>query len=66
MHITKFDDWPYWLQVMVIAPHALLIAFALWLWWPKTDEGWRKIGFVCAYLVFFLLIMHFVFGVNFK
>ena len=35
--------------------------FATWFWWPKTDEGWRKCGFVAGYLLLFYLVMRFVF-----
>jgi hypothetical protein len=61
MGITKFDDWPHWLQVVVIVPHGLLGMFATLVWWPKSDRGWRRLGFVAAYLLIFYCVMHFVF-----
>ena len=60
--IPKFSEWPNWLQVAVIFPHALLGFFATWLWWPKTDEAWRKFGLVAGYLFVFFLVMRYVFG----
>lgn len=64
MIITKFADWPGWLQTLVVAPHAILGFICTWLWWPKSKQGWRKFGFVAAYLMLFLLVMHFIFGLQ--
>ena len=61
MHVPLFSTWPTWLQYAVMIPHGLLASFAMWLWWPKTDEGWRKFGFVAAYLLLYALVMHYVF-----
>jgi len=59
--MTKYSNWPLWLQVLVVAPHGILLSAALWLWWPNTDKDRRKFGFAAAYLVSFYLFMHFVF-----
>jgi hypothetical protein len=59
--MTRFYDWPGWLRVLVVAPHTILGFVAFWLWWPKSDEGRRKLGYVAAYLFAFYLVMHFVF-----
>src|ERR1700760_4899491 len=59
--ITPYANWPGWVQTLVVAPHAILGWVATWLWWPKTDQGWRKLGFVAAYLVVFALVMHYAF-----
>jgi len=34
---------------------------AFWLWWPKSDKGWRKFGIAAGYLLVFFLVMRFVF-----
>ncbi len=60
--MTKFSDWPTWLQTLVLVPHALLRFVAFWLWWPKSGKDWRKFGLVAAYLFIFYLVMHYVFG----
>jgi hypothetical protein len=39
----------------------MLASIALWLWWPKSDKEWKKFGFVLAYLLLFIAVMHFVF-----
>jgi hypothetical protein len=57
----QFQNWPEWLQVLVILPHSILGFVATWLWWPKTDKGWRKFGFVAAYLFLVFLVMRYVF-----
>ena len=61
MHLPLFSTWPTWLQYGIVVPHGLLGFFATWFWWPKTDEGWRKCGFVAGYLLLFYLVMRFVF-----
>jgi hypothetical protein len=61
MMMTKFSDWPGWLQTLVVLPHAILGFVATLLVWPKSTEGWRKFGFVAAYLLVFYLVMRFVF-----
>jgi hypothetical protein len=60
--MTKFSDWPGWLQTLVLVPHCILGFVAFWLWWPKSKESWRKFGFVAAYLLVFYLVMRYVFG----
>lgn len=57
----QYSNWPLWLQVLVIAPHGILLSASLRLWRPKTDKDRRKFGFVAAYLASFHLFMHFVF-----
>jgi hypothetical protein len=59
--MPQYSNWPLWLQVLVVAPHGLLLSAALWLWWPKSDEARKKFWFVVAYLLLFLAVMHFVF-----
>ena len=60
-NVTNFSDWPEWLKVLVLVPHGLLASVACWLWWPKSEKGWRRFGFVLAYLLAFLLVMRYVF-----
>ena len=57
--VMNFSDWPEWLKVLVLVPHGILASVACWLWWPKSEKGWRKFGFV--YLIIFFLVMRFVF-----
>ena len=28
--MRRYSDWPLWLQVLVVAPHGLLLSAALW------------------------------------
>jgi hypothetical protein len=60
-HFPSFDTWPYWVQLLVFGPHALLAAYAMWFWWPKSNREWRRFGFVALYLIAFYLVMRFVF-----
>jgi hypothetical protein len=59
--MTKYGDWPHWLQMLVVVPHGILGFMATILWWPKSKEGWRKFGFVATYLLLFYLVMRYVF-----
>jgi hypothetical protein len=59
--MTKFSEWPSWLQYLVLVPHGILAAVACWLWWPKSDRGWEKFGLVVAYLLAFFFVMRFAF-----
>jgi hypothetical protein len=58
--MTKFSDWPQWLQVLVVAPTAVLLTVML-CWWPKDAKGWKRFWIMAAYLLLFYLVMHFVF-----
>jgi hypothetical protein len=60
IRVPQFDQWPGWVQTIVILPNAILGYIATWLWWPKSERGRKKFGFVAAYLLLFLLAMHFV------
>lgn len=59
--ITPYSDWPKWLQILVVAPNALLLGFCTWMWWPKSDRDWRRFGLVFAYLIVFYLVMVYLF-----
>jgi hypothetical protein len=60
--MPKYSDWPEWLQVLVIVPHGVLLFVATWLWWPKSNEGWRWFIYVLGYLMVFYLVMRYAFG----
>jgi len=60
-NVTNFSTWPEWLKVLVLVPHGLLASVACWLWWPKSEKGWRRFGFVAAYLLVFYVVMRYVF-----
>ena len=59
--ITPYSAWPYWLQLIIVGPNAVLSGFLLWAWWPKSNREWRKFGFVFAYTLIFWSVMVFVF-----
>jgi hypothetical protein len=42
---------------MILVPHGLLGWCMVWLWWPKSDEGWRRFGILAVYL---LVVYYFV------
>jgi CHASE2 domain-containing sensor protein len=61
MTVTKFSDWPSWLQFLVVFPNALLGFIMTWVWWPKSGKSFVRFGILAAYLLAFYLVMHFVF-----
>ena len=60
--LTPVSQWPSWAQMLVFGPHAALMGFLLWYWWPKTNKDWRRFGIAFAYLVVFYLVINYVFG----
>ena len=60
-NVTNFSNWPEWLKVLVLVPHGILASVACWLWWPKSEKGWRRFGFAVAYLLLFYVVMRYVF-----
>jgi hypothetical protein len=60
--MTKYADWPEWLRVLVMTPHAILLFVATWLWWPRSKEGNRAFLYVLLYLAAFYLVMRYVFN----
>jgi hypothetical protein len=36
--MTKYSDWPHWLQMLVLVPHGLLASVMCWIWWPKSEK----------------------------
>jgi hypothetical protein len=62
--LIPYSAWTTWLQVLVMAPNALLAGYACWAWWPKAKREWTRFGWVAAYLLVFFLVMRFVFDFN--
>jgi len=59
--MTKFSQWPVWLQVLVLVPHGVLGWAAFWLWWPKSKKEWRRFTLVAVYLFGVFLVLRYVF-----
>ena len=54
--MTKFADWPLWLQVLVGVPHALLGGILVWVWTPKSNRGWYWAVGLFVYLCLFYMV----------
>ena len=54
--MTKFEDWPLWLQVLVGVPHALLAMILVWVWTPTRKQGLYWAVGLFAYLCLFYLV----------
>jgi len=59
--MTKFSEWPGWLQVLVVFPHSLLGFIATVFWWPRSKLDRRRFWFVAAYLFVVYLVLRFIF-----
>jgi hypothetical protein len=57
--MTKLEDWPLWLQIVVMVPHAALATTLLWFWWPKSEREWMRFLACLVYLaVFYFVFIH--------
>ena len=53
--MTKFEDWPLWLKLVVGVPHAIIYIVVL-LWVPKSAKDWRWVPLIAIYLIVFYLL----------
>jgi hypothetical protein len=60
--MTKYSEWPMWLKVVIVGPHALAFWFIAVPWSPKSKKQWLWTGIALAYLLVFFSVMHLVFG----
>ena len=51
--MTKLEDWPLWLQMLVGLPHAILAITLVWFWTPTGKQGWYWAVGLFAYLWLF-------------
>ena len=56
------DEWPMWLQVVVIGPPGVLASLMLWVWWPKSDREWRRFGIAAGCVIVYFGAIYLVFG----
>jgi hypothetical protein len=54
--ITKFEEWPLWVQVLVGVPHAFLGGVLVWAWTPKSKRGWYLAVGLFLYLCLFYVV----------
>ena len=53
--MTRAQDWPLWLQIVVGIPNAVGLAWAF-LWSPKTEKGLICVYAFIAYIFLFQLL----------
>jgi len=53
--MTKAQDWPLWLQIIVGIPNAVGLVWAF-LWTPKTEKGLVCLYAFIAYIFLFQLL----------
>jgi hypothetical protein len=54
--MTKFIDWPLWLQLLVGIPHLLFAIAVGWFWWPTSWRGWCWCAAAFVYLCLFYVV----------
>jgi len=54
--MLKVQNWPFWLQLLVILPHAALLSEMVLVWSPKSLRGWLTQGACVIYLILFYFI----------
>ena len=54
--MTKMSHWPFWVQLLVVVPHAVLFFVAMWLWWPRSRQGKYWLVAVLAYFWLFYYV----------
>jgi CHASE2 domain-containing sensor protein len=54
--MTKFEDWPLWLQLLVGVPHAILGGVLAWVWTPTRRKGWYWAVGLFLYLSLFYAV----------
>jgi hypothetical protein len=56
--MTKFADWPLWLQLVVGVPHALLACVLAFVWRPLHGKAFYwAVGLFVYLCVFYLLFV---------
>jgi hypothetical protein len=58
--MSKFDQWPMWLQLLFGIPNAI-VASVLMIWWPKDEQGWNKYGKIAIPYFVVVLLFYFFF-----
>jgi hypothetical protein len=53
--MTKAEDWPMWLQIIVGIPNAVGLTWAI-AWTPKTEKGLVCLYAFLAYIFLFLVL----------
>jgi hypothetical protein len=56
MTMTKFADWPLWVQLLVGVPHALLAGILAWVWRPLHGRAFYLAVGAFVYLCLFYLV----------
>ena len=55
--VLKINQWPFWLQMVVVTPHAILAAVLVGVWWPKSNKEWLRWSACFCYLVLFYFVV---------
>lgn len=58
--MSKVDQWPLWLQLLIGIPNAVIMTILLVIWWPKTAKEltrYRVITYPYLILVFLFYLV---------
>ena len=64
--MPRYADWPSWLKLLIVWPHALLLFVLAYLLYPRSDEGRRAFLFLALYLIAFYHFMRYTFDFSFS
>ena len=54
--MSKFEQWPLWLQLLFGIPNAIVMTILLVVWWPKNAKELKRYEvFAVPYLILFFL-----------
>ena len=53
--MTKAEDWPMWVQIIVGIPNAIGLTWAM-VWTPKTEKGLIPLYAFLVYIFLFLVL----------
>jgi hypothetical protein len=58
--MSKVDEWPLWLQLLIGIPNAIVMTILFAVWWPKNAKAYKRFQVITwPYLVLLSLFYFF-------
>ena len=58
----KFQHWPLWFQLLIAIPNAIVMAFLLWIWWPKSSNALKRFRVITLAYLLLIYLFYLLFG----
>ena len=60
--MSKVEQWPLWLQLLLGIPNAIVMTILLWVWWPKNAKELKRyrvlaVPYLILFFLFYLLFL---------